>query len=72
MVTASLSNCEYPFSAGLKEREAYAIGRSVPSSKMCDNTAPMPNGGVLQANTIGFWSSKCTSNVEEDNDRFTS
>ena len=54
MASASLSNCEYPFSAGLKEREAYAIGRSVPSSKMCDNTVPMPNREASQANTIGF------------------
>ena len=72
MASASLSNCEYPFSAVLKEWEAYVIGRSVPSSKMCDNTAPMPNGEASQANTIGFWLSKCTSYVEEDNDHFTS
>ena len=60
------------FSAGLQEREAYTIGHSVPSSKMCDNTAPMPKGEASQANTIGFWSSKCTSNFGEDNNCLTS
>ena len=54
MASASLANCEYLFSAGLNKREAYAIGRSVPSSKICDNTAPMPKGEASQANTIGF------------------
>ena len=54
MADASLSNREYLLSAGLKECEAYVTGCSVPSSKICDNTAPMPKGEASQANIIGF------------------
>ena len=46
MANASLSKWEYLLSAGLKECEVYATGYSVPSSKTCDNTAPMPKVGM--------------------------
>ena len=54
MASASLSNCEYLFSAGLNKHEAYTIGRSVPSSKICDNTAPTLKGEASQTNTIAY------------------
>ena len=73
MASSSLSNEEYLLLAELKEHEAYATGCSVPSSKMCDNMAPMPKGEASQAaNTIGFQSSKCTSKFGEDNNCLTS
>lgn len=42
ILNASLSIWEYAFSALVKVRDAYAIGRSVPSSITCESTAPIP------------------------------
>ena len=58
---ASLSNCEYHFSAGASVREANAIGCSDLSSIRWANTAPMPYCDASHDNINSLSLSKCTS-----------
>ena len=46
-----LSLVGYSFSAAVRVQEAYATGRSSPSSIMWDKTAPILCGDASQANT---------------------
>ena len=55
------------FSAKLKEREAKAMGRSVPSGNWCDNTAPMSYGLASHSSIKGNSGSKWTKTVDDAN-----